>query len=174
MKQARYLEENKGHFGLGSDAYTHFTSPIRRYPDLMVHRIVRETMVKKGRVSGSLAERLPEIASHASLRERQAMDAERDSVELKKLEFMERHIDDEFSGTVSGVTAYGLFVLLDDVLVEGLLHVSNLEDDYYRFEEDEYALVGRSSQQRFRLGDRIEVRVLAVDLSARELDLVLA
>ncbi len=171
LKQARYQNENKGHFGLGSKAYTHFTSPIRRYPDLVVHRILRTALLQERAVPSSLSNRLAAVADQASSRERLAVDAERDSVELKKIEYMERHIGDTFPGTISGVASYGLFVLLDDVLVEGRVHVSSLEDDYYEFLEDEYALVGRSRGRRFRLGDRIQVSVLKVDRRARELDL---
>ncbi len=173
LKQAVYHKDNKSHFGLGSKAYAHFTSPIRRYPDLAIHRIVRQALFAGQKPSASLKERVAEVAAHASIRERIAMDAERSSVELKKMEYMESHIGDEFKGTVSGVTAFGLFVLIDGVLVEGLLHVSNLEDDYYRFQEDEFALVGESRGHRFRLGDRLTVSVRAVDRSARELDLAL-
>jgi ribonuclease R len=114
------------------------------------------------------------VALHSSNRERQAVEAERDSVELKKIEFMERHLGDEFQGTVSGVTNFGLFVLLDNVLAEGLIHVSRLEDDYYRYVEEEYALIGELTGRRFRLGDRVEVQVVAVDREARKLDLGLA
>ena len=171
LKQARYQRENKGHFGLGSKAYAHFTSPIRRYPDLIVHRIIRAKLLGGRPLSGAQPEKMEKIADHASFQERRAMDAERDSVELKKMEYMERHVGDTFAGTIGGVTSYGLFVLLDDVLVEGLIHVSSLEDDYYHYEEEAYALVGESGRRRYRLGDRLEVRVLGVDRAARELDL---
>jgi ribonuclease R len=171
MKQARYSAERQDHFGLGSNAYTHFTSPIRRYPDLVVHRVVRTAFLEGGRVPESAAEHLALVAQQTSARERQAVEAERDSVELKKLEYMERHLGDEFEGTISGTKAFGLFVLLDDVLAEGLVHVSRLEDDYYRYVEDEHALIGESRGRRFRLGDRVRVRVEGVDREARELDL---
>jgi ribonuclease R len=174
MKQARYSAEHKGHFGLGSRAYTHFTSPIRRYPDLVVHRLVRAGILIGERIPESTTEQLHTVALHSSNRERQAVEAERDSVELKKIEFMERHLGDEFQGTVSGVTNFGLFVLLDNVLAEGLIHVSRLEDDYYRYVEEEYALIGELTGRRFRLGDRVEVQVVAVDREARKLDLGLA
>lgn len=174
MKQARYSAEREDHFGLGSRAYSHFTSPIRRYPDLAIHRIVRSAMIEGRRADESLTDHLADVARQASQRERQATEAERDSVELKKLEYMERHLGDEFEGTVSGVTSFGLFVLLDDVLVEGLVHVSQLEDDYYHFLEDEYSLVGESRKRRFRLGDRVRVQVISVDREARKLDLGVA
>ena len=174
MKQARYSVEKKGHFGLASHGYTHFTSPIRRYPDLAIHRIVRAAMVEDVQVRETLADQLVEVARQSSQREREAMDAERDSVELKKLEYMERHIGDDFAGTITGVKAFGLFVLLDTVLVEGLVHVSQMADDYYHFIEEEYALVGEVRKRRFRLGDRVRVGVRAVDREERKLDLLLA
>jgi ribonuclease R len=116
---------------------------------------------------------LPEIAEIASERERVAVDAERDSIELKKVEFMQRHLGDEFSGTISGVAQFGCFVLLDDFYVEGLVHVSSLEDDYYDFREEQYALVGEHSGQLFRLGDRVRVQVSAVNIEERKIDFVL-
>lgn len=174
MKQARYSAERKEHFGLASKAYSHFTSPIRRYPDLVIHRIVRGAILEGKPVSEALGEHLVEVARRSSMREREAMEAERDSVELKKMEYMERHVGDEFEGTISGVTAFGLFVLLDDVLAEGLVHVSQMADDYYHFIEEEYALVGEVRHRRFRLGDRVQVAVLSVDRERRKLDLALS
>lgn len=172
MKQARYSAVRDSHFGLGTRAYTHFTSPIRRYPDLVVHRIVRAAFLEQHPIPEDLSERLDTVAARASMREREAMEAERESVELKKLEFLERQLGDVFGGTVSGVTSYGLFVLLDEVLAEGLVHVSRLEDDYYHYLEDEHALVGEHSRRRLRLGDRVKVQVVSVDREARELDLM--
>ena len=174
MKQARYSSERQDHFGLASHAYTHFTSPIRRYPDLIVHRILRRAVLEGEPVPREWEERLADIAAHSSLRERQAMDAERESVDLKKIEYMERHLGDGFEGTVSGVAPYGLFVLLDDVLVEGLLHVSQLLDDYYHFVEAEYSLVGEVRRRSYRLGDRLRVQVVSVDRENQKLDLGLA
>ncbi len=171
LKQACYSIERKGHFGLAATAYTHFTSPIRRYPDLVVHRLLRSAVLEGNKVSESLTDRLSAVAEHASARERRAMKAERDSVELKKIEFIERHIGDVFHGTISGVASYGVFVLLDGVLAEGLLHVSLLDDDYYHFVEEEYSLIGEHHRRRLRLGDRLVVRVIAVDRRAREVNL---
>ncbi|UCC72737.1 MAG: ribonuclease R [Gemmatimonadota bacterium] len=171
MKQARYSAERSGHFGLGSRAYTHFTSPIRRYPDLAVHRIVRSALLERCPVAEGLEAQLEAVARRASARERQAMEAERESVELKKMEFLERHLGDVFHGTISGVMSFGLFVLLDDVLAEGLVHVGQLGDDYYHFVEAEYALVGEVRRRRFRLGGRVQVQVIRVNREARELDL---
>ena len=174
QKQARYSAERGEHFGLGSRAYTHFTSPIRRYPDLAIHRLVRAALLEGRALPESLIEYLEMAASRASVRERMAMEAERESVDLKRIEYMERHLGDVFDGTVSGVTSFGLFVMLDEVLAEGLVHVSQLEDDYYHFLEEEYALVGEIGRRRFRLGDRVSVQVVRVDREARQLDLGLA
>lgn len=174
MKQARYSEERENHFGLASHTYTHFTSPIRRYPDLIVHRILRQTLLEGKGVPETWQDSLSEVAAKSSIRERQAMEAERESVELKKLEYLEGHLGDVFDGTVSGVASYGLFVLLDDVLIEGLVHVSQLDDDYYRFVEEEYALAGEVRKRRYRLGDRVRVQVVSVDRESQKLDLGLA
>jgi ribonuclease R len=171
MKQARYSAENLGHFGLATKHYTHFTSPIRRYPDLIVHRISAAVFIDRQKPPESLnGDLLPEIARIASERERVAVSAERDSIDLKKVEFMERHLGDEFNGTISSVTAFGCFVLLDDYFVEGLVHVSSLDDDYYVYVEEEYALVGEHTGHRLRLGDQIRVRVARVDIEERKID----
>lgn len=173
MRQAKYSHENLGHFGLAAKFYTHFTSPIRRYPDLIVHRVSAHAFLNKEDTRKAMsATLLPEIARVSSERERVAVDAERDSIELKKVEFMERHIGDTFSGTISGVTAFGFFVLLDAYYVEGLVHVSSLEDDYYQFRETMYALVGESGRRRFRLGDRLRVQVARVNREERKIDFI--
>jgi ribonuclease R len=168
MKQARYGARNLGHFGLATATYTHFTSPIRRYPDLVVHRLAAALFID-GREPWLGEERLEDVARHASERERVAVDAERDSKDLKKTEFMERHLGSEFDGTVASVTAFGFFVLLDVFFVEGLVHVSSLEDDYYVFAEEQYALVGERTGRRFRTGDRVRIRVSAVDREERRI-----
>jgi ribonuclease R len=174
MKQARYSHENVGHFGLAARHYTHFTSPIRRYPDLVVHRLAARAFIDGEKIPESLRdETLPAIARLSSERERVAVEAERDSVDLKKVEFMERHLGDEFTGTISGVTSFGLFVLLDAYFVEGLVHVSTLEDDYYVYLEEQYALVGERKRRRFQLGDRLRVQVAGVDREERKIDFLL-
>jgi ribonuclease R len=169
MKQARYSEQNLGHFGLAARAYTHFTSPIRRYPDLIVHRVLAGVFID-GRDPWLDEEGLAEAARLSSERERGAADAERDSRDLKKVEFMHGHLGGEFAGTISSVTAFGFFVLLDDFFVDGLVHVSSLEDDYYLFAEEQYALIGERNRRRFRIGDRVTVRVAAVDTVQRRID----
>lgn len=175
LKQARYAAENEGHFGLAAPFYTHFTSPIRRYPDLIVHRLLRESWRQKKLTEErreALNTRLPEIAKHASERERAAAEAERDTVDLKKAEYMAGFIGERFAGHISGVTAFGLFVELENG-IEGLVHVSSLIDDYYQFNEDEYLLVGERTGKTFRLGDELAVEVLKVDLIMRAIDFVL-
>jgi ribonuclease R len=175
LKQARYEAANLGHFGLAATYYTHFTSPIRRYPDLIVHRILRETfggsMSAKRRQK--LAANLPEIALHSSQRERAAAEAERDTVDLKKVEYMAQFVGDEFTGTISGVTAFGLFVELGNG-IEGLAHVSGMDDDYYQYIEERYSLVGQRTGKTYRLGDAVKVRLAKVNPAERTIDFVLA
>lgn len=171
MKQARYSPENLGHFGLAARSYIHFTSPIRRYPDLVAHRLAAQAFIDGSWPEPEFSEEvLPTIARIASERERVAVDAERDSVALKKVEFMEQRLGEVFEGTISGVTAFGLFVLLDDFFVEGLVHVSWLTDDYYIFVEEQFALIGERTRRRFQLGDRLRVRVSGVDRDERKID----
>ena len=176
MKQARYAVENVGHFGLASECYTHFTSPIRRYPDLVVHRILTDFEARAAEPEERRAEtrhELAEIAVHASREERRAQEAERDSVDLKKVAFMERHLGETFAGTISGVQAFGFFVRLQRWFVEGLVHVNTLDDDYYVFDEERYSLVGKNTARVFRLGDAVEVQVAKVDRVARQIDFLL-
>jgi ribonuclease R len=171
LTKARYDPENLGHFGLASEAYLHFTSPIRRYPDLVVHRAVAAAFL--GGASADMdADALEAAAERSSARERAAEEAERASVAMKKVEFMERHLGESFPGRISGVTAFGFFVTLEEYFVDGLVHVSGLSDDYYRFDERAYALVGERKGRRYRLGDRLEVQVSRVDKEARHIDFV--
>jgi ribonuclease R len=171
MARARYQPANLGHFGLGAETYAHFTSPIRRYPDLMVHRVVVRALIEGKRIPEEWAgDALARASEHSSIREHLAADAERDSVALKKVEFMERHLGEEFSGTISGVTAFGVFVLLDEFFVEGLLHVNSLMDDFYVLHEEAYSLVGERTGRRFRLGDPLRVQVSRVNRLERTID----
>ena len=170
MKQARYATVNQGHFGLASDAYAHFTSPIRRYPDLVVHRELVRWLRGKRTESHEELRALEEVARHCSVRERRAVSAERDSVDLKRVAFMRRHLGDVFSGRIEGVRAFGFFVLLDEFHVEGLVHVSSLGDDYYVFDEDRHSLAGRRGRRVFRLGDPVTVQVARVDEELRQID----
>jgi ribonuclease R len=174
MSKARYDVQNLGHYGLASDWYTHFTSPIRRYPDLWLHRVITRALIEGHKVPADWeGQGLKEKAERCSVRERVAEAAERESVDLKKVEYMERHLGDEFTGTISGVTSFGLFLLLDDVFVEGLVHVNSMTDDYYIFHQDRYLLVGERSHRTFRLGDRLKIRVSRIDKEELFIDFVL-
>jgi ribonuclease R len=176
MKQAVYAMENIGHFGLASETYTHFTSPIRRYPDLVVHRLLRE-LLRRGRFSPArveeLSAQLPETASHASARERVAMEAEREVVSLKKTEYMADKVGDVLPGFITGVTNFGLFVELAEYPVEGLVHISTLGDDYYKHREDLRALVGANTGTTFRLGEAVTVKVAGADAARKHVDFTL-
>lgn len=174
MQQAKYKAENLGHFGLAAKYYTHFTSPIRRYPDLIVHRLLKE------QINGKLTEErqqklnstLPEVAIHTSKRERIATEAERETTLIKEIEYMTAFLGEEFSGIISGVTAFGIFVELDNG-VEGLVHVSTMINDYYEYAEKEYALIGESTNFRYRLGDRVDVILTKASIKERAIDFIL-
>lgn len=174
MQQARYNAENLGHFGLAAQYYTHFTSPIRRYPDLIVHRLLKEQL--SGKMSTARQEklkaRLPEIATHTSKRERIATEAERETILIKEVEYMAQFLGEEFNGIISGVTAFGIFVELDNG-VEGLVHVSTMVNDYYEYVESEYALVGEATNFRYRLGDPVTVILTRASIKERAIDLIL-
>jgi ribonuclease R len=176
MQKARYAPKNLGHFGLAASSYTHFTSPIRRYPDLVVHRALRA--VRHGQLSEELreewTEELPEMARHTSEMERRADDAERELLQWKKVKFMADKVGDEFEGYVTGVAAFGLFVQLIEHYVEGLVHVSTMADDYYRFLESAHMLRGENTQKTYRLGDKVTVQVIRVNMEVRQIDLGLA
>ena len=176
MQKARYDEQNLGHFGLAAKHYTHFTSPIRRYPDLVVHRTLRDS--RQGRMDADrkdeLTDDLPEIARHTSERERRADDAERELVQWKKVRFMADKVGDEFDGYITGVTSFGLFIELIEHFVEGLVHISTMADDYYRFMERAHILRGENTGREYRLGDRVTVQVIKVDMERRQIDLGLS
>jgi ribonuclease R len=173
MKQARYSHENVGHFGLAAETYTHFTSPIRRYPDLIVHRVLKADM--RGKLKDEvyvekLAEALPESAIHCSQRERKAMEAERDVITMLKLRFMEDKVGEVFDGIITGVVQFGFFVQLRDLFVEGLVHVSTLTDDYYHYVEKLHCLRGERRKCAYRIGDAVRVRVDRVDTARKRID----
>ena len=173
MQKAHYSPSNLGHFGLAAEHYTHFTSPIRRYPDLVVHRVLRalrHDLMDEARRE-ELEEDLPEIARHTSEMERRADEAERELLQWKKVRFMADKVGDEFDGYVTGVAAFGLFVELGDHFVEGLVHISSMADDYYRFLEGSHTLQGENTRKVYRLGDRVRVQVVRVDMERRQIDL---
>jgi ribonuclease R len=173
MQKARYAAENLGHFGLAARCYTHFTSPIRRYPDLVVHRLlraVRQQQFNEDRIA-ELEDELPEVARHCSEMERRADDAERELVQWKKVRFMADKIGDEFTGFITGVAPFGIFVELAEHFVEGLVHVSSMADDYYRFLEQTHTLRGENTGKTYRLGDQVKVQVIRVDMERRQIDL---
>jgi ribonuclease R len=159
--------QNLGHYGLGFAHYSHFTSPIRRYPDLMVHRLLKLYALDR---ADPAADGLQEKCEHCSEREKTATQAERESVKLKQVEYIRAHLGEQFSGVVSGVTKFGVFVELSDLLVEGMVHVRELDDDYYEYDERTYSLVGRDTGRTYRLGDRVEVVVAGANLESREVD----
>ncbi|MGE0704959.1 MAG: ribonuclease R [Vicinamibacterales bacterium] len=173
MQKARYAAENLGHFGLATSSYTHFTSPIRRYPDLVVHRALRAERhgTLKEEQRDEWAEELPEVARHTSEMERRADDAERELLQWKKVKFMADKVGDEFEGYVTGVAAFGLFIELIEHYVEGLVHVSTMADDYYRFVESAHMLRGENTHKVYRLGDKVLVQVVRVNMDVRQIDL---
>ena len=173
MQKARYDAAPLGHFGLAAEYYTHFTSPIRRYPDLVVHRMLRAS--REGAISDArreeLEEELPEVARHTSEMERRADEAERELVQWKKVRFMADKVGDEYTGYITGVAPFGLFVELVEHYVEGLVHVSSMADDYYRFVEQYHTLRGEHTKRVYRLGDKVAVQVVRVDIERRQVDL---
>ncbi|WP_341679432.1 ribonuclease R [Niveibacterium sp. SC-1] len=172
LRQAMYSPDNVGHFGLAYEAYTHFTSPIRRYPDLMVHRAIKATLARQaGRTrKESAALDLDAIGLHCSQTERRADEATRDVEAWLKCFYMKDRVGEEFEGSVSAVVPFGIFVALDDVFIEGLVHISELGADYFHYDETRHALVGERSGQRFRLADRVRVQLVRVDLESRKID----
>lgn len=171
MQQARYDVEPVGHYGLAAEDYTHFTSPIRRYPDLMVHRLIRAYATKpiEKTTKEHFAEVLPDIAEHSSKMERRAVDAERETDAMKKAEFMEQHVGETFEGVVSSVVKFGLFIELSNT-IEGLVHINELDDDYYQYFENQLMLVGERTGKVFKIGQKVEVEVTRADAETREID----
>ncbi|HHY21064.1 MAG TPA: ribonuclease R, partial [Bacilli bacterium] len=172
MKQAKYDPHSHGHFGLSTDFYTHFTSPIRRYPDLMVHRLIRTYLIQ-GKVDEETQsyweERLPDITRHSSEMERRSVDAERETDSVKKAQYMEDKIGETFNGIISGVTGFGIFVELENT-IEGMVHVSDLTDDFYHYDDRQYAMIGERTGNVFRIGDEIEVRCINVNVEESAID----
>jgi ribonuclease R len=171
MAKAVYSTKNIGHYGLGFKNYTHFTSPIRRYADLLVHRILDKTLISKTGKHYSL-DNLTKICEHISATERTAMEAERRSVKLKQIQFLQDKLGYEFNAVISGVANYGIFVELTDILAEGLIRARDLEGDFYVLDERKYSLIGKRTKKQFRLGDRITVKLVRLDLDNLELDFI--
>jgi len=175
MKQAKYSVNCSGHFGLACQFYCHFTSPIRRYPDLQIHRIIKEQI--RGRLReerlAHYKEILPEVAKHSSEMERRADEAERETDKLKKAQYMEKHLGETFEGVISGITAWGIYVELPNT-VEGMIHVTKLWGDYYYYKEETYEMVGRDSGKSFKLGQKLKIVVDYVDRMNKSVDFILA
>ena len=171
MKQARYSAENTGHFGLAAQYYCHFTSPIRRYPDLQIHRIIKDNL--RGRMNQDKVNHyeaiLDEVAKKSSERERLAEEAERETVKLKKVEYMEKHLGEEFEGVISSITKWGVYVELPNT-IEGLIHVTNMRDDHYNYIEERYEMVGEHTGKTYKLGQTVWVRVIGTDFLQRTID----
>lgn len=171
MKQAKYTPESHGHFGLAAKYYCHFTSPIRRYPDLQIHRILKDTL--RGRMNEERIAHyqniLEEVAKQSSERERKAEEAERETIKLKKVEYMSQHLEEEFDGVISGVTAWGVYVELPNT-VEGLVHAASLQGDYFEYNEREYELIGTHTGKTYKLGQAVRVRVTGADRLSRTID----
>lgn len=171
MKQAKYTPENSGHFGLAAQYYTHFTSPIRRYPDLQIHRIIKDNL--RGRMNEAKIEHyqqiLPEVTKKSSDAERRAEEAERETIKLKKAEYMSRRIGEVYEGVISGITGWGIYVELPNT-VEGLVHVTNMFDDHYEYIEDRFEMVGVHTRKTYKLGQSVLVRVIGTDRLTRTID----
>ena len=165
------MPENVGHFGLAANYYTHFTSPIRRYPDLQIHRIIKDNL--RGRMDEEKIAHyesiLPEVTKHSSEMERRAEEAERETVKLKKVEYMRQYIGEEFEGVISGMTKWGMYVELPNT-VEGLVHVANMTDDHYDYYEERYEMAGSHTGKIYKLGQKVRVRVLDVNRMLRTID----
>ncbi|MCT4709611.1 ribonuclease R [Enterobacteriaceae bacterium H11S18] len=182
MKQAVYDPENRGHFGLALQSYAHFTSPIRRYPDLLLHRAIKYLLAKEQGHKGNSTdsggwhysmEEMLQLGQHCSMAERRADEATRDVADWLKCDFMQDQVGQTFNGIIASVTGFGFFVRLDDLFIDGLVHVSTLDNDYYRFDQIGQRLIGESGGQTYRLGDRVEVRVEAVHMDERKIDFAL-
>lgn len=173
MQQAIYTNNNQGHFGLAFDQYTHFTSPIRRYPDLIAHRAIKQALAKQ-KPSKAFCAKVVKLGKHCSIQERNADDASRDVEKWLKCEYMSHRLNNIYSGVVSGVTSFGLFVELDDVFIDGLLPITALKDDYYLFNQISQTFVGKESEKVYALGDSVQVKVSSVSLTERKIELTLA
>ncbi len=173
MKLAIYSTEARGHFALAKKYYSHFTSPIRRYPDLAVHRVLKVLIDREPKGKYPEGE-LMKIAKHCSLTERIAEEVEEEIVKLKKIQLINNYAGKVFDGSITGVQSYGIFVEITSLMVEGLVHVSSMDDDYYTFDEKQYTIIGRNKKRRFRLGDKVRIKVERVDVDKRQVDFILS
>ena len=171
MKRAQYTTDCSGHFGLAAKYYTHFTSPIRRYPDLQIHRIIKECLHGKmdDKRTSHYNKILPDVTKQASRTERRADDAERDVEKMKKTEYMAGHIGEIFDGVISGITAWGIYVELPDT-IEGMVHVTALDGDYFKYDEEHYEMVGEATGKTYRLGEQVKVKCIGADKLQRIID----
>ena len=175
MMKAEYSPGNKGHFGLAFKRYTHFTSPIRRYPDLVVHRILKSCLNSSEKEYAQRMKRtLSSICKHSSEMERKAVEAEREAIKIKQLEFMREKVGEEYTGVISGVMHFGLFIVIEGILAEGLVHIRNMDSDYFQYNESTYTLTGQHKGKTYRLGDVVKVKVTRVNMEEKQLDFVLA
>jgi ribonuclease R len=174
LKKARYSPQNTGHFGLAAENYCHFTSPIRRYPDLQIHRIIKESLA--GKLTGKKIEKLKKIVEYASEqssdRERIAVEAERETEDLKKTEYMTYHMGEEFEGIISSVVSFGIFVELENT-IEGLVRISSLVDDYYIYDEENHLFRGERTKKTYRIGDEVKIKVIKADIAQKQIDFAL-
>jgi VacB/RNase II family 3'-5' exoribonuclease len=174
MAKAIYSEDNIGHYGLGFPQYAHFTSPIRRYPDLIVHRILHEVL------NGISQDRLahyrtivPQVSKKSTEMELNAVQAEREAVKILQIQYLEQHVGKEFSGIISGVSEYGVYIEITDNLIEGMVRLKDLNDDYYIFDEKNFQLVGRHRKKKYRIGDKVKIRVHKLDKEKKWIDFII-
>jgi len=173
MMKAVYSEKNIGHFGLSFENYSHFTSPIRRYPDLLAHRLLKMYAADEMKNAKQMLKQIKDICIQTSKMERLAVEAERESIKLKQCEYIKKHIGDIFNGIISGVTAYGIYVEIEENYIEGFVQMTNMSDDFYVYEEATYSMTGRHTGRRISLGDQVKIKVESVNLEKREIDFVL-
>ena len=172
MQKAEYSPNNIGHFGLASKMYCHFTSPIRRYPDLTVHRSIKKCLLNKELnmdVINAWQKKLPEMAEHSSLKERASIDCEREVDKMKMAEYMEQHIGEQFEGMITGVASFGMFVGLPN-MIEGLVKVEDLTDDFYRYDESTFSLVGERTKKRYTIGKKVKVEAISASKLTQTID----
>ncbi len=172
MAKAIYSTQNIGHYGLGFKYYSHFTSPIRRFPDLIAHLLIHNYISKEAKSKFGW-KRLEDICEHSSLMERNAINAERLSIKLKQIEYLKNKIGETFNGVISGITHFGIFIELSSNLAEGLIHLRDLEDDYYTLDEKSYSIIGSTNEKQYRLGDKVKVQLKSVNEEKREIDFTL-